>query len=715
MIIHTIYINHFGKWSSLELSLSPHWTSIQGENESGKSTLNDFIMAMLFGFKKVAKKRELSDDAGGYLIIEVDDVQYKVERYRHQHRGRATVIRLPEHELVGNEDVLADLIKVNEREAEAIYMLDAFSLNSQQITEDEWQGYVLSYAVSGSNTLFELEKKYQSALRPYYKTRGKPGLIQQALQEKLEYENQISKLELEDAQRDFISDYDYERKIAEKVRLDDQVQYFDEYQALSRNVQHKISAVDLTAIEQKLNAWENINPMKDKVDAGTFQLLKQRYTSLQQAVKHYQVSQKKKQWMEEELESWKKADAVNRYDHIAKLSGYAFLVIGLVTGFFSHLWLGFFACVIGVILVFYHHNIVTQLMEKTGCSDSRYDERQLEKALHRTFSSPDELARYIEEERDKMDLTPYIQAFSPYIEPVGTTLKEQLAEIKRGMRLYQQKLRQSQGVSGVDTVEKVEKLKEELRHYQGVNTESLAAAKDSLRQLQQQFQTQLQQQQRFNQLETYFPDGIEGITKEQLLQERDKLEWDIEQIKKRQKAQSNLPQHSLQELYQLQSHAKTKLHQYMKEYQKLQLKINWLRDIKESTKMDQLPMILRRCSRYFYILTHGRYGQVLFKQNQLVVQRHDKQLESLGALSTGTRSQLIIALRLAFISLQDNVSFPVIMDEGWVFFDSRRQTQLFEVLGQYSQRYQLITFSNDDLTEYADKVIDLREEINNVK
>lgn len=716
MIIHSIYINHFGKWSSLELQLSPHWTSIQGENESGKSTLNDFIIAMLFGFKKIAKKRTLSDDAGGYLIIECQGVQYKVERYRHQHRGRATVIKLPEHELVGYDEALASLIKVNEREAEAIYTLNALMVDSQQITEDEWQGYVLSYAVSGSDTLFQLEKEYQSALKPYYKKRGKPGLIQQAFQEKLEYENQISQLELEDAQRDFISDYDYERKIAEKVRLDDQIKAFDEYKQLKEKTKASLSAVMLSDIQQHLQHWQALEDQPTRhMNPETFQKLQHYYAQLKIAVKQYQSSLRRCQWLEEELKQWQDDLKKENYQFIGWIIGGLLLVISVAFGLFSHFALGFIFGLLGAICCVYHQTLAMFITKKIGYSDTRYDKRRLEKVMGTTVNHPSDVIAFMKDEQLKYDVTPYIQRFKPYMTVQGETLKEQLVSIRQGMRRAQNELSAQQGVSTVDTVEKIAEIKQNLQQYDGIDTTDIDSATHSFQQLQQQFQEQLEYKQRLHQLKTYFDEDSDALDKATLVHRRDKLEWELEQIKKQQKAQATQPTHSLQELYQLHSHVETKLYRYMQDYQMLQLKLNWLRDIKESTKMDQLPMILRRCSRYFRLLTQGRYDEVLFRQNQLVVQDHHQHLLSMTHLSTGTRSQLVIALRLAFISLQQDVTFPVMMDEGWVFFDHVRQQQLFELLGQYSRRHQLITFSNDDLTGRADKIIDLREEKSNVK
>lgn len=56
MIIDTLNITHFGRFHQASLRLSPGINVVYGENEAGKSTLHQFIQAMLFGVERLRGK-----------------------------------------------------------------------------------------------------------------------------------------------------------------------------------------------------------------------------------------------------------------------------------------------------------------------------------------------------------------------------------------------------------------------------------------------------------------------------------------------------------------------------------------------------------------------------------------------------------------------------------------------------------------------------------
>ena len=61
MKINNLKINNFGNLNNKEIKLSEHINIIQGENESGKSTLLKFIVDIFFGISKNKRGKKLSD------------------------------------------------------------------------------------------------------------------------------------------------------------------------------------------------------------------------------------------------------------------------------------------------------------------------------------------------------------------------------------------------------------------------------------------------------------------------------------------------------------------------------------------------------------------------------------------------------------------------------------------------------------------------------
>jgi uncharacterized protein YhaN len=89
MIIESIRIDRFGRLSDVAFTLGEGLTIIEGDNESGKSTLAAFIRYMLYGFAtarggELAEKKKRMDwqsgRAGGSMIVRVGERRYRIDR-----------------------------------------------------------------------------------------------------------------------------------------------------------------------------------------------------------------------------------------------------------------------------------------------------------------------------------------------------------------------------------------------------------------------------------------------------------------------------------------------------------------------------------------------------------------------------------------------------------------------------------------------------------
>ena len=84
MYLRTIYITRFGGLKNFKLELSDTINIIEGNNESGKSTICAFIRFIFYGFKD-KRERSLylswnSDSVSGYITIHRGDNIYRIER-----------------------------------------------------------------------------------------------------------------------------------------------------------------------------------------------------------------------------------------------------------------------------------------------------------------------------------------------------------------------------------------------------------------------------------------------------------------------------------------------------------------------------------------------------------------------------------------------------------------------------------------------------------
>ena len=91
MLIKKLQVNNFGKLKNKEIELKNGINVIYGENESGKSTLLDFIISMFYGINKNKNGKEISNydkytpwedgEFSGKVLYELDNKK-EFEVYR---------------------------------------------------------------------------------------------------------------------------------------------------------------------------------------------------------------------------------------------------------------------------------------------------------------------------------------------------------------------------------------------------------------------------------------------------------------------------------------------------------------------------------------------------------------------------------------------------------------------------------------------------------
>ena len=85
MVIQSVDIHRFGRLSGFKTELDPAFNLIEGDNESGKSTLAAFILYMLYGFDDSTEERRLrtpwdGNEISGSMTVESDGVSYRIDR-----------------------------------------------------------------------------------------------------------------------------------------------------------------------------------------------------------------------------------------------------------------------------------------------------------------------------------------------------------------------------------------------------------------------------------------------------------------------------------------------------------------------------------------------------------------------------------------------------------------------------------------------------------
>ncbi len=161
---------------------------------------------------------------------------------------------------------------------------------------------------------------------------------------------------------------------------------------------------------------------------------------------------------------------------------------------------------------------------------------------------------------------------------------------------------------------------------------------------------------------------------------------------------------TLDELRQRLAQANSKVYDLALQWSKNKLTAALLGDLATELSDKQLPQLLQKSSEYLKILTSGNYTTLDFTAGELTVKKENKAWK-IYELSTGTKDQVIMAIRFGYLALQERILCPLIIDDGWLHYDSSRKEQLAVLLKEFSQQYQVICLSSDvEMVSYYEKL-----------
>lgn len=161
---------------------------------------------------------------------------------------------------------------------------------------------------------------------------------------------------------------------------------------------------------------------------------------------------------------------------------------------------------------------------------------------------------------------------------------------------------------------------------------------------------------------------------------------------------------TLNQLYQEESDLRALIQEMAVTWGSNQLSAAFLHDLTTELSEQQLPHLLKQASYYFRLLSEDAYQEVTIDEGILAVKNQTSEFP-IFALSTGTKDQLIMAIRFGYLSLQqERVLSPIIIDDGWLHYDSRRKQKLAQLLAEFGKKYQIICLSSDqEMVSYYQK------------
>lgn len=189
------HIYGFGKWVDYTIDFSSEpFVCVYGLNESGKSTIHQFILFMLFGLPPRQRKfyrPKTSGKMGGQLTIFDENIgTYRIERIDEVDNGRARCY-VDRHEY--DEEWLAKQLKGLTKDIyHAIYSFSTLDLlHITEMNDEDLGDILLGIGLTGSSHIQEIERRLEQRSGQLFKPYGKKPDINQQLVKVNELHNEL--------------------------------------------------------------------------------------------------------------------------------------------------------------------------------------------------------------------------------------------------------------------------------------------------------------------------------------------------------------------------------------------------------------------------------------------------------------------------------------------------------------------------------------------
>ena len=182
------WIYGFGKWVDVEIRFLQNTVHIfYGENEAGKSTLQNFLLFMLFGLPPKQRRMyrpKTSSKMGGRLTIFKEDIgEITIERIDNEQNGSA-ICYLQDGKVEGEEWLQLQFKGFTKTMYESIFAFSALDLNKiRNLKGRDFGETLLDIGITGATNIQTIEKSLDNKLGELFKKAGKVPKINVQLKE----------------------------------------------------------------------------------------------------------------------------------------------------------------------------------------------------------------------------------------------------------------------------------------------------------------------------------------------------------------------------------------------------------------------------------------------------------------------------------------------------------------------------------------------------
>lgn len=147
----------------------------------------------------------------------------------------------------------------------------------------------------------------------------------------------------------------------------------------------------------------------------------------------------------------------------------------------------------------------------------------------------------------------------------------------------------------------------------------------------------------------------------------------------------------------------------------INISIDCLKEAYEEMKSSITPKFAKELSESIKKISNDKYSKVTINDEKgMIVENENGEYIDIERLSTGTIDELYLSLRLSMIDELSEESMPILLDETFAYFDTKRIESTMNYLKEKSNKHQIILFtcSNREIEalnklNYEYNVIDL--------
>lgn len=266
-MIKKLEIVSFGKLKDETIEFNQGFNYFFGPNETGKTTIRMFMTYLLFGLTKDERDRYISiydNQLGGRLYINLNGIEFVVERFLHRHQGKRLVY--VQGEQVSDEYFEAALKGMNRFLYESVFSFQDRDLNMIRTkTPDDIGKVLFNLGMTGSDDILRIEKDFEKQADELFKPKGRNQPIYKKLKHLEQINKQIKELSEKESQHQAL----YRDLEAFKEDLNQQIEEEQKLNlAIHRNqllFQSKKQITNIQRLDQELKQFDDYSNMNHEI------------------------------------------------------------------------------------------------------------------------------------------------------------------------------------------------------------------------------------------------------------------------------------------------------------------------------------------------------------------------------------------------------------------------------------------------------------------